>query len=199
MNNSNNKTFNTDIEYEQKKRKYHFKLGANQLKQKPFLLLMLVPVILAFLLTWKYIEDEIVIWDMPLFFLNVIKISFVILGMLIPVLLIWCFVEIIGSHAAMRDELRMKKAYTTDELRNGSPILLYRSSGKKNGVLERRWYSPIAMETWKRREDAIQDQFAEHFVKKLDYLEGADCNIVVMLTAKGRKMKDRGDIIDGQF
>ncbi|MCR5383392.1 MAG: type IV secretory system conjugative DNA transfer family protein [Saccharofermentans sp.] len=188
--------------HNQKERKYHFKLGLRTFIKYPFLFVLFVPVILLGVFLWTspfaYVED------MPEFY-NVFWFYFQkVFSVLIPALLSLAIVSGVGNARARKDEALVLEVFYIKhkkELISGHPILV-RKNKKKDGTIERTFYTRIHSEVWKELESAIYEKLTEHSVEKLIIIDSPedDCGYWVKLkTAKNLFAKDKGDIYDDSF
>lgn len=164
----------------------HWRLAIGQMKQYPLLLGFTLPIIVMTVIIWLKMNDVIAILNIPKIILPVYSAIAKLIGILIPILLVWGLIDIMGTLTARKDELAIQMAFKETELRNGNPILMYKRNDKKSGVIVREWYSPIPMKLWIARQEEIADAMNIHFVEKFRYGGNSDGNRIVMCSAKGR-------------
>lgn len=164
----------------------HWRLAIGQMKQYPLLLVFTLPIIILTVIIWSKKNDVIDILNIPKIILPVFDISVKLLGVLIPILLVWGLIDIIGTLTARKDEANIQMAFKEVELRNGSPILMYKRKDKKTGITVREWYSLIPLKLWVERQEEIADAMNIHFTEKFRYGGNSDGNRIVMCSAKGR-------------
>ena len=122
-----------------------------------------------------------------------------VFGAVIPLLLLLGIVDAVGSIIAKKDEANLQIAFDKHQLRNGSPILMYKKENKKNGVTIREFYSFIPMKVWVEHMEEIEDAMNIHLVEELQYGGKSNGNRIVMYSASGRKPSKRGDLYDDTF
>lgn len=164
----------------------HWRLAIGQMKQYPLLLVFTLPIIILTVIIWSKKNDVIDILNIPKIILPVFDISVKLLGVLIPILLVWGLIDIIGTLTARKDEANIQMAFKEVELRNGSPILMYKRKDKKTGITVREWYSLIPLKLWVERQEEIADAMNIHFTEKFRYGGNSDGNRIVMCSAKSR-------------
>ena len=121
-------------------------------------------------------------------------------GVIIPVILAFGVIEAIGSLTARKDEQSILMAFDDKELRNGSPILMYKSKDKIRGYITRFWYSPVPLNVRIERQDRIEHQMKETIIRELDYDEKAKDNRIVMISVKGMKrVKEEKPFLDNEL
>lgn len=186
----NNETNNKYLENRQNRKRNlgHWSLAIGQMKQYPLLLILTLPIIVLTVIIWSKMDIIITFFDVPKIILPVYTISIRLLGVLIPILLVWGLIDIIGTLTAREDEMDIQMAFTESELRNGSPILMYKRKDKKTRVTVREWYSPISMKLWVEHQDEIADKMSIHFVENFKYGGKSDGNRIVMCSAEGREV-----------
>ncbi|MBE5967608.1 MAG: hypothetical protein E7255_11710 [Lachnospiraceae bacterium] len=165
----------------------HWKLAICQVRQYPILLIFVLPIIALTIFAWIKMDIILSIFDVPKFLLPVYTVTLKILGVLIPLSFVLGTIDAIGSLFARKDETTIQMAFEEKELRNGSPILMYKRKDKKRGVIIREWHSPIPLKIWVERQDRIEHQMKEHLVKELDYDSRVNDNRILMCSTKGIK------------
>lgn len=157
------------------------------MRQYPILLLLLLPIIVLTILAWIKMDFILSLFDVAQILLPVYTVMIKIFSVMIPLIVILGIIDTIGTLSARKDEVRMQMVFEEKELRNGSPILMYKRKDKLRGVIIREWYSPIPLKTWVERQDGIEHQMKEHLVKELDYDSKVNDNRILMYSAKGIK------------
>jgi hypothetical protein len=177
----------------------HWRLAIGQIKQYPLLLILTIPIIALAIIIWVKMDFVFSVFDVPKMLLPAYIVTVKALGVIFPVLLLWGLVDVIGTLNAQKDEALIQMAFKEKELRNGSPILIYKRKDKKTGVTIREWYSPIPMNLWVERQEEIADAMNIHFVQNFRYGGKSNGNRIVMYSAEGREAISRGVLYDEEF
>ena len=185
--------------YNRMKNYGHWGLAVRQMKQYPLLLIFTIPIIVLTLILWVRMDFAFTVFDVPKMLLPAYTVMVKALGVIVPVLLLWGLVDVIGALTARKDEALIQMAFKEKELRNGSPILIYKIKDKKTGVTVREWYSPIPMNLWVERQEEIADAMNIHFVQNFRYGGKSNGNRIVMYSAEGREASSRGVLYDDDF
>lgn len=173
--------------YNRKKNISHWGLALQQIKINPVLLVMFLLIVVATFIIWMKMDYLLAFFEVPKILSSIYEITIKALGVIIPIISTWGVIEVIGSLTARKDEQLILMAFDEKELRNGSPILMYKSRDKARGYINRVWYSPIPLGIWIERQDRIEHQMKETIIKELDYDEKAKDNRIVMVSIKGMK------------
>lgn len=168
----------------------HFKLAICMMNCYPILLIFFLPIVVLTVLIWGKIDFLISILDIPKMLLPVYNVMIKSLCILIPFIFLFGIIEAIGSLSARKDEATIQMAFEKNELRNGSPILVYKRKDKMRKVIIREWYSPIPLKTWIEHQDRIEHQMREHLVKQLDYDSKTNDNRIIVYSSKGIKPRE---------
>jgi len=164
----------------------HWKLAMSIMVHNPLLFIFVLPIVVLAIFIWLKMDLVIMAFNVPEImipmYINIVR----LLGVLIPLLLVWGLIDVIGTLTARKDEANIQMAFKEGELRNGSPILMYKRKDKKTGITVREWYSHIPMKLWVERQDEIADAMNIHFIEKFRYGGDSDGNRIVMCSAKGR-------------
>lgn len=177
----------------------HWRLAIGQIKQYPLLLILTILIIALAIIIWVKMDFVFSVFDVPKMLLPAYIVTVKALGVIFPVLLLWGLVDVIGTLNAQKDEALIQMAFKEKELRNGSPILIYKRKDKKTGVTIREWYSPIPMNLWVERQEEIADAMNIHFVQNFRYGGKSNGNRIVMYSAEGREAISRGVLYDEEF
>ncbi len=177
----------------------HLRLAVGQIKQYPFLLILTIPIIALTIIIWAKMDLAFTVFDIPMIILPVYAVTVKALGVMIPLILARGLIDVIGTLTARKDEALIQMAFKEKELRNGSPILIYKRKDKKTGVTIREWYSPIPMNLWVERQEVIADAMNIHFVQNFRYGGRSNGNRFVMYSAEGREATSRGVLYDDDF
>lgn len=164
----------------------HWKLGIRQMIQFPMLNILLFPIIALTVIIWLKMDYAFAMFNVPEIILPIYTITIRALGILIPILLVWELIDMIGTLTARKDEAFLQMAFYERELVNGAPLLMSKAKDKKAGITVRKWYSPIPLKIWIERQDRIEHHMREHLKKEFEYDDANDSRIV-MYSAKGTK------------
>lgn len=173
--------------YNRKKNFSHWGLAFQQIKINPALAVTYLPIVVATIVIWIKMDNLLTFFEVPKIISPIYEITVKAFGVIIPTILAWGVIEVIGSLTARKDEQSILMAFDEKELRNGSPILMYKSKDKTRGYITRVWYSPIPLGIWIERQDRVEHQMRETIIKELDYDERAKDNRIVMISVKGMK------------
>lgn len=182
----NNNKYNEE-RYNRKKNIYHWGLALQQIKFHLIMLALFLPIVALTIEIWAKMDLFLTIFEAPKTIRPIYEMTIKAFGVIIPILLTWAVIEAIGSLTARKDEQSILMAFDEKELRNGSPVLMYKSRDKARGYISRVWYSPIPLGIWIERQDRIEHQMKETIIKELDYDEKAKDNRIVMVSIKGMK------------
>ena len=197
MNNTNTQYIQN--RYNRKRNIGHWGLAIEQIKQCPLLLLITIPIVALTVIIWVKMDYAFTVFDVPKILLPAYTVTIKALGVIVPLIFVWGFLDVIGTLTARKDEALIQMAFKEKELRNGSPILIYKRKDKKTGVTVREWYSPIPMNLWIERQEEIADAMNIHFVQKFRYGGKSNGNRIVMYSAEGREASSRGMLYDEEF
>ena len=167
--------------------------------QFPLLNILLLPIIILTLIIWVNMDYAFTVFDVPKIILPIYTVTIKAFGVLIPLLWVWGMIDVIGTIIARKDEALMQMAFNEKELRNGSPILMYKCKDKKTGFAIREWYSPIPMKLWVEHQEEIADAMNIHFVQNFRYGGKSNGSRIVMYYAEGREATARGVLYDEEF
>lgn len=177
----------------------HWGLAVSQMKQRPLLLILAILIIVLTVIIWEKMDFTFTVFDVPNMILPAYTVAVKVLGVIIPFFLLLGLVDVIGTLTARKDEALIQMAFKEKELRNGSPILIYKRKDKKTGVTVREWYSPIPMNLWVERQEEIADAMNIHFVQNFRYGGKSNGNRIVMYSVEGREATSRGVLYDDDF
>ncbi len=192
----NNKYINNREKY--RKRYYRVRLGVLQMIHYPLLnLLLFIPVfgLVAFI----YFKMQILNAEISAFFYPIIKFILDVLTYAVPITLLLAVISIVSVATAIRDEANVQMAFTKDELRNGSPILINKKRIKGTDVIQREFYSNIPLRIWIKRIDELSDSLNVHFVEEIRYGGKSNGKRVIICTAPSRDLPNRNTLYDEEF
>lgn len=186
--------------YNRKKNLSHWVLAFQQIKISPLLAVAFLPIVVATTIIWTKMDILLAFIEVPKIMSPIYEKTIKALGVIIPIIFAWWVIEGIGSLTARKDEQSILMAFDEKELRNGSPILMYKRKDKTRGYISRVWYSPIPLNIWIERQDRIEHQMRETIIKELDYDERAKDNRIVMISVKGMKrVKEEKPFYDNEL
>lgn len=178
---------------------FRLRLGVIQLIYKPFLNVLLIPIIILFVILWKEKEKIISLFDVPEILFSAFHFSVSFMAVLIPLLLFLLILETIGKLTARKDEVALLIAFSPKDLRNGCPILMSKKRLKETNVIRREYYSDIPLQIWEEKKNAIADAMSSRFVEQIQYGGRANGKRIVIYTTSGRKAESRGKLYDEEF
>jgi len=190
----NNKDY-LQSRYNRKRNTCHWRLAMNKIIQYPILLVIFLPIIAFAVVVWVKMKFILNVFEVPKFFLPMYTVIIKCLVIVIPLLLIWGIVDIIGDLVARKDEANIQMAFGEKELRNGSPILMYKRKEKNRNITVREWYSPIPMKLWNERQEEIADAMNLHFIEPFKYGGKSNGNRIVMHSAEGREFGTKNKLL----
>ena len=150
--------------YNRKKNFSHWGLAFQQIKINPALAVTYLPIVVATIVIWIKMDNLLTFFEVPKIISPIYEITVKAFGVIIPTILAWGVIEVIGSLTARKDEQSILMAFDEKELRNGSPILMYKSKDKTRGYITRVWYSPIPLGIWIERQDRVEHQMRETII-----------------------------------
>lgn len=189
------------IQKRQNRQKLFFRLrfGISQMIHKPWLNILLFPIIAGTIYLWMKKDVIYTLFDVPYFMQSMYHYTILTLLIMLPVVCVFAVIIGLANIFAQKDEADLLNAFTPQELRNGCPILMSKKRIKGTNVICREFYSNIPMRIWVERQGDIEDALNVHFVEKLQYGAGANGKRIVMYTAKGRKHTKKEDLYDDEF
>lgn len=181
------------------KRYLRIRLGLLQLRNKPFLNIFSISIIVSSIFIWSKRESIFNLFDIPQIILPIVQTIIYIALILIPIMLLVYMLIIIGELSARQDEYNLRIAFSENELKNGCPILMNKVKIKNTQVTKREFYSNISMKNWEKNLDNIVDSMNVHLVEPLDYGKNANGKRIVMYTSNTRKSHKRGVLYDEEL
>lgn len=195
----NNNQYNEE-RYNSKKNTSNWGLAFQQIRLNPILFVLFLPIVAVTIGIWIKMDYFLTLFEVPKIILPIYEIAIKAFGVIIPIILAWSVIEVIGLLTARKDEASILMAFDEKELRNGSPILMYKSKDKTRGYIIRVWYSPIPLKIWIERQDKIEHQMKESIIRELDYDDRAKDNRIVMISVKGMKrVKEEKPVLDNEL
>jgi len=173
----------------------HWRLAVNQMIQCPLLCILLLPIVALTVFFWMKFDFVITMFDVPKIILPVYVIVIKSIGVLIPLILVWGLIDVIGTLTAREDEVSLQMAFKENELRNGSPILMYKRKDKKTKRTIRKWYSPIPKKVWIERQGEIAHAMNIRYIEKIRYSGKLNGNRIVMYSLEGKKASIKGKLV----
>lgn len=193
-----------EIDYKQRRRNrkkqfYRIRLGILQMIYKPFLNVLLIPIVIVTAYIWIKQDVFFSLLNVPNILFPIYRYTFIALAIILPVIFLLVVNETIGNVTAKKDEADLQEAFTEQEQRNGFPILMDKKRIKGSNVTMREFYTEISMKIWLDRQEEIADLMNVHFVEKLKYGGKSNGRRIVMYTAQGRENTSRGKLYDEEF
>ena len=186
--------------YNRKKNISHWRLAFQQIKVAPILLILYIPIIGLTIGIWNKMDSLLTLFEVPKILLPIYEIAMKSFGVIIPIIFSWTVIEAIGLLVARKDEQLIMMAFDEKELRNGSPVLMYKSKDKIKGYIRREWYSPIPLDIWVERQKRIEHHMKETIIKELDYDKRAKDNRIIVISVKGmRRVKEDITFLDNEL
>lgn len=181
-----------------RKRFFRIRLGVLQLIHNPLLnLLFIIPLLVFILLIhWK---SQVLNADIPNFFFPMIKFTFELLTVFVPLSLFAAIIAFIGVVSAISDEANVEIAFSRDELRNGCPILINKKKIKGTDVTQREFYSNVPLRVWNQRIESLADSLNVHFVEEIRYGGKSNGKRIIVSTAPSRDLSKRDTLYDDEL
>ena len=140
------------------KNRYRIFLGLHELRNRPIYNLIWIPVILI-IIAFEYIKTIYVSnFNVPLIFTSAFSVAEKTLSFIIPVILIYSVIYLVGELVAREDESELE-GFVNKHSKEGYAILVYKKSIKGNKANVREFYTNIPLHIWvENRKDV------EHFL-----------------------------------
>ena len=174
------------------------RLGVMQMIYKPILSLILIPILSSAVVIWREKNKLILLLDIPSIMIPFIQFVVNFLSVSIPLLLLAGLFVTIGNITAQKDEADIAEAFTSQDLRNGCPILIFKKRIKGTQVTIREFHSSIPLKIWIDKMDSIADAMNISFVETIGYGR-SNGRRVVLHSVPGREIKSRGNLYDEDF
>lgn len=197
----NNKEYN-EQRHNRKKQQYRLELGFQQLWNYPILnfiwVLFAVGVVLLIKVKKKYIANM----DVYPMFETVFSTCMKAIIIIFPIICAIGLIQFIGFCFAIKDEADMEIVFGDKrDVKNQSPMLIFKKKDRKSGVIKREFYTTIPMERWQEKKEAICDRLDVHLIGDISYggMKKNKGNHIYFESAKGRNPKERGVLYDDTF
>lgn len=189
--------------YKEKRRKrrkefYRIRLGMLQMLRKPYLAIMILPIIFGAVFIWQERAKVLQVFDVSPLLEKMYDYIYCILAIFLPIILLIAVLESIGEITARKIEADLQETFNEKELRNGSPILVDKRRIKHTDVIEWELYSEIPLEIWEKRQNAIQDLMCVSFVDKIKRNIN-NSRRIILTTRKGRGKREIGVVEDDEL
>lgn len=196
-----NKDFNVQ-RHNRKKQWYRFALGIQQLLNYP--ILNLIWVLFAGIVAFWVIAKNKYIANLDVYPMleNVFDLCVIAIVILFPILCAIGIIQFIGFCFAIKDEADMELVFGDKrDVKNQPPMLIYKKTDRKSGVIKREFYTTIPMERWQEKKEAICDRLNVHLIGDITYggRKKNKGNHIYFESAKGRNPKERGVLYDDTF
>ena len=175
------------------------RLGILQMIHMPILNVLFIPIVILAVAIWKVKNKVFAMIEIPQILLLIYKFCINFFAVILPILVIFFLLEVIGNLTARKDEQDLAEAFDNHDLRNGCPILMNKKRIRGSNVIMREFYSSgIPMKVWEEKQEAIADSLNIHFCEPLRYGK-SNGRRILMYTAVGRETTSRGDLYDDEF
>lgn len=188
--------------YNKRKTCYRLLLGLQQLRNYPVLNLLWIIIGVGFVLLKKAEKVFVESINVLPIYEKVFYVSMWLLLILIPAICGLGAIYFIGCCFAIKDEADMTIVFCDKrDIKNQSPILVFKKKDKTTGVIKREFYTTIPMEQWQEKKETICDRMDIHLIGDISYggRKKNKGNHIYFESAKGRKPKERGVLYDDIF
>ena len=188
--------------YNKRKTCYRLLLGLQQLRNYPVLNLLWIIIGVGFVLLKKAEKVFVESINVLPIYEKVFYVSMWLLLILIPAICGLGAIYFIGCCFAIKDEADMTIVFCDKrDIKNQSPILVFKKKDKITGVIKREFYTTIPMEQWQEKKETICDRMDIHLIGDISYggRKKNKGNHIYFESAKGRKPKERGVLYDDIF
>lgn len=196
-----NKNYNKQ-RYNRKKQMCRLRLGAQQLLNYPILNFIWLLFVVGVVLFIKVIKIYVANMDIYPMFEPVFITCVTTIIVIFPIICALGFVQLLGFVFAIRDEANMEIVFGhVRDIKNQSPILIYKKKDRESQVTKREFYSIIPMEKWQEARENICDVFDICLIGQITYggRKKNRGNQICFESSKGRKPKERGVLYDDVF
>lgn len=185
--------------YNRKRQWYRFKLGIYQLRNYPVINIIWIGIIIGMYFLIHLRKIVLTSFDVPQLLEPVFSGCMTFFIIVFPILLVIGLLQGIGELTAKRDEADIFLAFSDNrDIKNEAPILIYKKKIKGKDVIVREFYTTIPMERWQQKKEAISDIMNIHIVGEIEYSKH-NGNKIIMKSAKGRRVAERGVLYDDTF
>lgn len=188
--------------YNKRKTCYRLLLGLQQLRNYPVLNLLWIIIGVGFVLLKKAEKVFVESINVLPIYEKVFYVSMWLLLILIPAICGLGAIYFIGCCFAIKDEADMTIVFCDKrDIKNQSPILVFKKKDKTTGVIKREFYTTIPMEQWQEKKETICDRMDIHLIGDISYggRKKNKGNHIYFESAKDRKPKERGVLYDDIF
>ncbi|MBO5577478.1 MAG: hypothetical protein J5956_14450 [Ruminococcus sp.] len=197
----NNNQYN-EKRFSRKIHRYRFILGLQQMRAHPLInLVWLFFLAGVILFIWGAKRLELLV-EMPSFMTSIFHWCLTAILIFFPIICAIAICQLIGYLFARSIEADMSIVFgSRRNIKNQSPILIYKRTDRRSGVTKMVFYTSIPMERWKENKEAICDRLDIHIIKDFDYggKRHNKGNFICFYSAKGRLPEDRGIMYDDEF
>ena len=188
--------------YNRKKTCYRLLLGFQQIIVHPSL--NIIWIVLAVGCVFMIRAEKMMVDTINVFprYEKIFYISMSLLLILIPAICGLGAIYFIGCCFAIKDEADMTIVFCDKrDIKNQSPILVFKKKDKTTGVIKREFYTTIPMEQWQEKKESICDRMDIHLIGDISYggRKKNKGNHIYFESAKDRKPKERGVLYDDIF
>lgn len=173
-----------------------YRLAIEQFIQYPWLNLIWLAILIAIIYLNKGIDIYIASVHIPKILESIFCLCMEIFRYIFPTILILLVLQAVGDMASRKDEAIIEIIFTESSRHTRTPSILY-SKKKIKGcdIIERKFYTYIAMAKWKDKKEEIQDLINCNIVGDIYYVN-SNGNKIGFQSLNGREGKKRGVIYD---
>lgn len=176
-----------------KKNIYRIRLGFLILLNNPMLNVVWIPVILMIIIFDNLKNIYISSLNVPKILSSVLYISEKILTFLIPAILVFTVIYVIGEFLAKSDENNLLLAFDEKDLKKGNPILISKKKMNNKKVVLREFYTNIPLNKWNEKKEDIAHIMDITIIGNIQYSKK---NLIQFKSVIGRTPKESVDIYD---
>jgi len=176
-----------------KKNIYRIRLGFLILLNNPMLNVVWIPVILMIIIFDNLKNIYISSLNVPKILSSVLYISEKILTFLIPAILVFTVIYVIGEFLAKSDENNLLLAFDEKDLKKGNPILISKKKMNNKKVVLREFYTNIPLNKWNEKKEDIAHIMDITIIGNIQYSKK---NLIQFKSVIGRTPKESVDLYD---
>lgn len=185
--------------YNKKRQWYRLKLGIYQLRNYPVINIIWIGFFIGIYFLISLRKIVLTSFDVPQLLEPVFNGCMTFFIIVFPVLLVIGILQGIGEMTAKRDEADVFRVFSDNrDIKNEAPILIFKKKVKGKDVTVREFYTTIPMEQWQQKKEAISDIMNIHIIGEIEYCNHHG-NKIIIKSAKGRKIIERGVLYDDTF
>lgn len=196
-----NKQFN-EQRYRRKKNKYRLSLGIQQFIYYPILNLFWGLFVIVYILLVIFEKEFVANMEVHSVFKTIFPLCMKAILIIVPFICAIGLIQAVGYCFAVKDEADLEIIFNDKrDVKNQSPIFIYKKKDRKSGVVKREFYTSISMERWQEKKEAICDRMDIHLIGDITYggKKKNNGNLICFEAAKGRTPTERGVLYDDTF